>query len=302
MEVLGRLLAMLAVLLVGAGLRSSGFLTGRRTARLNATAYYVALPALVFVATYDQSATELLSTELLVGSVAVVFATGGLAWLVHRNRFSEGRRSVAIIQSYHSNLGYLGVPLVAATFDARVTAIASVILGFVTLVQLPLTIVVLSVGNGADAAIGEELRNLATNPVLAALLAGLAIGEIGLAVPATATAGLDALGALALPLALLCVGAALQVDSVSFDLGATGSVVALKLCCMPILAWLVFSVLAVDTATFTASIVMLGMPTAVSTYVYANELGGDARFASVNVFATTVVSVATLFVLIVALG
>jgi malonate transporter and related proteins len=302
MEVLGRLLAMLAVLLVGTGLRSSGILNTSRTARLNATAYYVALPALIFVATYDQSATELLSAELFVGSLVVLFATGAIAWLVHRNRFSEGRQSVAIIQSYHSNLGYLGVPLVAATFDARVTAIASVILGFVTLVQLPLTIVVLSVFNAAEAPIGEELRNLATNPVLIALFAGLTVGELGLVLPSTATVGLDALGALALPLALLCVGAALRLDSISFDPGATGSVIALKLCCMPILAWLVFSALAVDTATFTAGIVMLGMPTAVSTYVYANELGGDAEFASVNVFATTVASVATLFVLIVALG
>jgi malonate transporter and related proteins len=302
MEVLGRLLAMLAVLVVGAGLRSTGVLNTARTARLNATAYYVALPALVFVATYDQSVGELLSAELLVGTTAVVFATGAIAWFAHRNRFSEGRQSVAIIQSYHSNLGYLGVPLVAATFDARVTAIASVILGFVTLIQLPLTIVVLSVFNGAKAEIGRELRNLATNPVLAALLVGLTIGEIGLALPATATTGLDAVGALALPLALLCVGAALQVDSVSFDLEATGSVVALKLGCMPLLAWGVFSLLAVDTATFTASIVMLGMPTAVSTYVYANELGGDAAFASLNVFATTVASVVSLFVLIMAVG
>ncbi|WP_306058627.1 AEC family transporter [Natronococcus wangiae] len=302
MEVLGRLLAMLAVLLLGAGLRSSGLLNAARTARLNATAYYVALPALVFVATYDQPVSELLSTELLAGSLVVVFATGGIAWVAHRNRFSQGRRSVAIIQSYHSNLGYLGVPLVAATFDARVTAIASVILGFVTLIQLPLTIVVLSVFNGANAAIVRELKNLATNPVLGALLAGLAIGEVGLVIPATVTAGLDALGALSLPLALLCVGAALQVDSPSLDLEATGSVVALKLGCMPLLAWAVFSLLAVDAATFTASVVMLGMPTAVSTYVYASELGGDAEFASLNVFATTVASVATLFVLITMIG
>ncbi|MFC4437912.1 MULTISPECIES: AEC family transporter [Natrialbaceae] len=302
MEVLGRLLAMLAVLLLGTGLRSSGLLNAARTAKLNATAYYAALPALVFVATYDQSIGELLSAELLAGSLIVVFATGGIAWLAHRNRFSKGRQGVAIIQSYHSNLGYLGLPLVAATFDARVTAIASVILGFVTLVQLPLTIVVLSTFSGADAAIGRELRNLATNPVLGALVAGLAIGASGLSIPAPAAAGLDALGALALPIALLCVGAALQVDSPSFSLEATGSVVAMKLGCMPLLAWVVFSLLAVDAATFTASVVMLGMPTAVSTYVYANELGADAEFASLNVFVTTVASVATLFVLITVIG
>jgi len=43
---------------------------------------------------------------------------------------------------------------------------------------------------------------------------------------------------------------------------------------------------------------MLGTPTAVSTFVFANELGGDREFASLNVFVTTLASVATLFVLI----
>ncbi len=60
--------------------------------------------------------------------------------------------------------------------------------------------------------------------------------------------------------------------------------------------------LAVDAATFTASIVMLGMPTAASTYVFATELGGDEEFASLNVFTTTVASIGTLFVLIVLVG
>ncbi|NKE37148.1 AEC family transporter [Natronococcus sp. JC468] len=275
MEVLGRLLGMLAVLLIGAGLRSTGALNAARTARLNAAAYYVALPALVFVGTYDQSIADLLSAELFVGSLVVLFATGTIAWIASRDRLSTDRRSVAIIQSYHSNLGYLGLPLVAATFDARVTAIASVLLGFVTLVQLPLTIVVLSSFGRADTDIGRELGALATNPVLLALIAGLGVGSVGVTFPDGVAAGLDALGSLALPLALLCVGAALQIDADAVDLEAVGSVVALKLCCMPLLAWAVFSALSVDGATFTAGVVMLGMPTAVSTYVYANELGGE---------------------------
>jgi len=72
----------------------------------------------------------------------------------------------------------------------------------------------------------------------------------------------------------------------------------MKILVMPALAWAVFSALAVDAATFTASIVMLGTPTAVSTFVFAGELGGDTEFASLNVFLTTLASVASLFLLI----
>ncbi|MFC6903587.1 AEC family transporter [Halalkalicoccus tibetensis] len=302
MEVLIRLLALLAVLLVGAGLRSSGVLDDERTEWLNAAAYYGALPALIFVSTYDQAIGELLSVRLLGGLMAVLFATAAIAWLIHRERSSTARRSVAVVQSYHSNLGYLGLPLVAATFGADVTAVASVILGVVSLVQVPLTVLILVVMNDADAAIAGELTGLIKNPVLLSLFVGLAVGSSGIVVPGTVAVGLDAVGSLALPLALLCVGASLQVDASSIDFGATGSVIGLKIVCMPVLAWIVFSTLAVDPATFTASVVMLGTPTAVSTYVFATELGGDREFASLNVFGTTLVSVATLFVLITLIG
>ncbi|USZ67524.1 AEC family transporter [Halorussus salilacus] len=302
MEVLGRLLALLAILLAGTGLRATGALDERRTERLNALAYYVALPALIFVSTYDRSVADLLTPTLLAGLLVVLTATAGLAWAIHRNRSSRPRRSVAVVQSYHSNLGYLGLPLVAATFDAEVTAVASVILGVLSLAQVPLTVVVLSTVNGADASLGRELAGLARNPVLATLVAGLLVGSAGLAVPAPVATGLDAVGSLALPLALVCVGASLRIDLPGVDLGATGSVVALKIGAMPALAWAVFSVLGVDTATFTASVVMLGTPTAVSTFVFASELGGDAEFASLNVFATTLASIGTLFVLISLVG
>ncbi|MFC7222970.1 AEC family transporter [Halalkalicoccus sp. GCM10025322] len=302
MEVRGRLLALLALLLVGTGLRRSGVLDDARTARLNAVAYYVALPALIFVSTYDRSISDLLSATLLTGLLIVLFTTAALAWVVHRNRPSGPRQSVAVVQSYHSNLGYLGLPLVAATFDADVTAIASVVLGVVSLVQVPMTILVLTNVNDAGTSIRQELGRLVRNPVLASLIAGLVAGSVGVTAPASVATGLDGVGTLALPLALLCVGASLQVDSSVPDLGATGSVVALKVGCMPALAWGIFSVLSVDVATFTAGVVMLGTPTAVSTYVFASELGGDREFASLNVFATTLVSIGTLFVLIALVG
>ena len=302
MEVLVRLLALLVVLLFGTGLRSIGILDTHRTAQLNAVAYYVALPALIIVSTYEQAIGELLSLALLGGLLFVLFATAGVAWAVHRNRGADGRRSVAIIQSYHSNIGYLGLPLIAATFDAEVTAIASVVLGVVSLVQVPLTILVLTSFNGTDASISDELRRLATNPVLAALLVGITIGSVGIAVPGSVAIGLDAVGSLALPLALLCVGASLQFELPTGELGAMASVVGLKIAVMPLLAWLVFSGLAVDSATFAATVVMLGTPTAVSTYVFATELGGDETFASLNVFATTVASIGSLFVLIELVG
>lgn len=302
MEVVGRLVLMLVVLLAGTGLRVAGVLTAARTARLNALAYYVTLPALVFVSTAGQSVADLLSSALVAGLIGVFLATAGLAWLVHRRRSSWPRRSVAVVQSYHSNLGYLGLPLVAATFDSAVAAIASVVYGVLSLLQVPMTISIMTALGDRETSIRREGRRLLTDPVLAALAAGLVVGAAGVTTPSPVVAGLDAVGSLALPLALLCVGASLRLESDAFDLADTGTVALLKVGCMPALAWIVFSLLAVDRATFAASVVMLGTPTSVSTYLFAGEFGGDTAFASVNVFVTTLCSVLTLSALVVLVG
>ncbi|MFB6141070.1 MAG: AEC family transporter [Halosimplex sp.] len=302
MEVFVRLAYLLALLGVGLVARRAGVLTERRTGRLNDLAFYVALPALVFSSTYDRALGELVSPAL-VGGVLLVFATvAALAWLLHRRRASGGQRSVAVVQSYHSNLGFLGLPLVEATLGGAASGTAAVVLGIGILVQTPLTVGSLIAINDADAAVADEVRGVLTNPVLIALVVGLGFSTAGIGVPTAVATGLGAVSELALPVALLCVGASLQVADGSVDYGLTGSVVAMKIGLMPALAWVVFTALAVDPTAAAAVVVMLGMPSAVSTYVYASELGGDSQLASLNVFATTLASLGTVTLIVQVLG
>ena len=302
MEVFVRLGYLLALLGVGVAARHVGVLTERRNGWLNDIAFYVALPALVFSSTFDRALGELVSPAL-VGGVLLVFATVvGLAWLVHRHHDARRRRSVAVVQSYHSNLGFLGLPLVEATLGSAASGTAAVVLGIGILVQTPLTVGSLVAINDAEADLVEELRGIATNPVLIALLVGLGFSTAGLGVPVTVATGLGALSELALPIALLCVGASLSVVDSDVDVGLTGSVVAMKIGLMPAVAWVVFTFLAVDATAAAAVVVMLGMPSAVSTYVYATELGGDSQLASLNVFATTLASLGTVTLILFVMG
>jgi len=95
-------------------------------------------------------------------------------------------------------------------------------------------------------------------------------------VPEAAQTGLGWLSDLALPLALVLVGSALEMRMPDSDWQALGSVVGLKVVLMPVFAWIAFSALGADPLTRNAAIVMFGAPTAVSTFIYASELGGDA--------------------------
>lgn len=302
MQLVLALLAMLVVLAAGLGARRLGLLTPPRRERLNAFAYYVALPALILSATYDQPLSSVVSGRLVVGVAVVLLTTAGIAAVVHRRVRPAALRSVAIVQSYHTNLGYLGVPVVAIAFGELTTAKASVVLGVASLVQIVLTVVLLSTMNDAEASVVGELGGVLANPAILAVVVGLSASVVGVALPDLAATGLDRLGDLALPSALLVVGASLTLEADDIAFGTVGSVVGLKMVVMPLVALATFVLLGAATTTLQAGVAMFAMPTAVSTYVFAAELGGDRQLASLNVVATTVASVGSLLVILQLLG
>ena len=298
MDVLTRLVVMIGLLAVGVGLRTVGVLDATRVRWLNSVAFYVVLPALVFDSTHAEPLGEIVSVRLLAGVVALVMMMAGLAWTVHRRLDAQAARAAATVQSYHTNLGYIGLPVVASALGERAAAIGSVILGIGALVQIPLTVTLLVGITGSGTNVRDELRRLITNPVLIALLVGLVVSQSSGAVTGVPARGIAVLAEAALPVALLCVGGSIELDSLDVDYSVVGRVLALKLLLMPAVAGLIFAAIGADPWALRTAVVMFGAPTAVSTFVYVTEMGGDRRLASVTVFFTTGVSAITLSALI----
>ncbi|GGN09779.1 AEC family transporter [Halarchaeum nitratireducens] len=286
--------------LLGAGLvaRRLGLLTATRADYLTRFAFYVALPALVFASTATTDLVAVFSPRMIAAFVLVELAVAAIAWLVHRRLDDPAKRSVAIVQSYHSNFGFLGLPIVTITLGSVAAGKASVLLGVGALVQIPLTVLVLMTINDAEADLRDEFLGIVRNPVIVTLVVGLGFAAFGLPVPDVAATALGWLADLALPAALLSVAASLTFDADGVDVPTVGAVVALKIVCMPLLAFGVFTLLTSDPLTVRTGVVMLAMPTAISTFIYATQLGGDTRLASANVFVTTVTSLAAVFVLL----
>jgi predicted permease len=295
MSLVSQLGSMLGLLVAGVALRSTGVLGAARRDRLTTLAFYVALPALVFSATVSRPPGAIVSGRLLVGVAIVLYGFVALGLVVHRHRPDPARRAVAVVGSYHGNMGFLGLPFVATAFGGLAAAKASLVLGISALIHISTTVVVLTRLTGAETQLRAELAELVRNPVLLALMAGLTGATVGLVVPPTATRLLETLGALALPIALLTVGATFTRDQGLVDSSIVGQVAALKLVAMPLVALGVFMLLEPVASTVRAAVVMLAMPTAVSTYIYADELGGDADLASATVVATTAVALLTLY-------
>ncbi|KXB05853.1 hypothetical protein AKJ53_01880 [candidate division MSBL1 archaeon SCGC-AAA382F02] len=288
----------IVLLVIGFAAKEIGLLDSSRVDILNKLAFYVALPALVFYSTYSRSLKEIFSLPLVLAFCLVILSTLIVGWFVHKRIEKNSRRSVATIQSYHGNIGYMGLPIVTMALEEAAGAKASLLLGVGSIIQILLTIIILIYLNTRQAEITKEITKGIINPVVLALVAGILFSYFGLSLPNLMEESISILSEAALPIALLGVGASIELARRVGDLPIIGSVIGLKMILMPLLGWIAFSAFGVGGVAEEAGILMLGMPTAVSTFIYAKELGGDARLASLNISLTTILSILTISVML----
>jgi malonate transporter len=138
------------------------------------------------------------------------------------------------------------------------------------------------------------LRAIASNPLILACIAGLAVNLAGIALPHLVVEPLATLARATLALGLLAVGAGLApaavLDRPRLVLGAT----AMKLVAKPLLGLALGWLAGLDGAALGMVALVCGVPTATSSYILARLLGGDAELMAGLITATTLMALVTL--------
>ncbi|MFW6457050.1 MAG: AEC family transporter, partial [Planctomycetota bacterium] len=92
-----------------------------------------------------------------------------------------------------------------------------------------------------------------------------------------------------LPLALICVGGALVGTSIQGKLLPMAGSVICKLGVTPFVGYLVARTIEADPVETGVALILLATPTAVSSYVLADQMGGDSALAASAVVVNTLV-------------
>lgn len=240
--------------------------------------YWVLMPALFYrqISTADLGAEPLgpYATALCAGFfVATAFGWGaargaGYGAEVASSVVQGAARfntfvALAIAEALHGKPGLQLAVLAAALLVPVVN---------VTIVTLLTVMLSRDGGNLVRAA----LRDLARNPLILSIAAGLVANLAGFGgLPVIdETAGL--LGAAALPIMLLCVGANLRVRGMQASLGPVALASAGKLAVFP--AAMLAALLIVPPGALAAEVALIfgALPTGVAAYTLARAMGGDA--------------------------
>jgi len=304
-QILNTLAPIFLLIVLGLLLRRTGLAPHELFRQTNRLVYWIALPALLFEKTAAASVAGAAAVRLagvLVGGMVACIAAGYLvARLLRLPRTSAG----AFVQaSYRGNLAYVGLPVIlfslaggAASSSAAASA-AVVALGPVVPLYNLAAVIVLLRGRGGQVPLwrraGVLTGKVAGNPLLLACAAGVAWSTWGPAMPTAAARTLQALGQMALPLALLGVGASLAMPSGAGSLVRASAAAVVKVAFGPLAGLLGGLLVGLTPQEMRIALIYLATPTAVMSFVMAEQLGGDARLSADAVVVSTALSLPAL--------
>ena len=298
-------LPIFALLFSGYGAKRLGLLNGASIIGLNGFVYYFALPALFVVKVAETAVVRGFDWRLVAayhGAGLCIFAVAMLC-----GHFLFGYRlSVLGLQGLAvawGNVGYMGPPLVLAAFGDGATLPAAIIIAFDIILPVSLAIALVEGDLGGKtrwSKVGQTVAGaLVRNPLMLAIVGGALLSILGLTLPSPVKAFGILLGGAALPCALFALGASLVGQPVTAGKHEVALLVALKLLAHPLVVWLLATqVFSLQPLWAKVAIIEAGLPTAANLFILAQRYDLYVDRVSAVVFASTLISVVTVSVLL----
>jgi predicted permease len=272
---LAALIPVVALIALGQIMRRRGFPAPGFWPAADALVYWVLFPAYLFVsaARVDLPALRpLAAATAILGPVALL--TIVIAALAASGRLRGPTAAVLTQAAIRQNVyvaAALAVPLLGPA------AAAPMALAIAISVPSVNTISVWALTRWAPSGTPAVpvLRALLGNPLILASLAGIVAGSLALPLPAALLGPLDLLAKASLPLALLGVGAGLELTLLRRPNAAMLASAVLKLAVLPGLTALACVALGLAGTLGQALVLFAATPTSASAYVHTRLMGGD---------------------------
>ncbi len=256
--------------------------------------YWVLLPSLI-VAALSPLDLATLPLGRIAGAIWAALALGTLvSVLLARAMALPHAAMTSVLQGGIRFNNLMGFAIVGALFGTEGIGFGAVATGIIVpFVQTVTTLAFAFDGKRGPPRPLAILRQLAFNPLLLAVAIGFGIAALG-GLPAGLAPTVQTLGRASVALGLLCVGAALSMQSFSDRIPVQAATGVLKLVLMPAVTWALCTALGVPPLATAVAVVFMALPTAATSYVMARALGGDAPLMAAITTTEHIASIITL--------
>ena len=199
------------------------------------------------------------------------------------------RKKKIVLMSCWFGVMLIAVILVILLFELDHETLEALIPAYIGIFMIP--------GGGKQRIPWKKIVN---NPSLYAIVVALAVFFLRVRFPAPVAEIVDYLGQMVVPLSMILIGTALGRMSLRevFGNGLSYAVCAVKLLITPVLLFFILRLFIRDELVLGLLTVIAAMPSASISPILSAEYGGDSAFASQSVFLTTLLSLATIPIMV----
>jgi len=294
-EIFNIVLPVFLVVALGYGVKRSSLLHDNFIYQLNKLVYYLALPLLLFYKIASAEFGTSFNLSLVIGLALVVLIGFCLTYVFAMIRgYEEVVRGTFSQCAFRGNLAYVGLAIVFNAYGEKGLATAGVVLGFIVPLLNFFSIVALLLPYKENRLQPRYfIQQILYNPLIIASFLGIGWSFFKLPIPAVFDNALQIVTGMALPLALLSIGASFSLKKLRGDLTIAFLATLFKLLVMPILAVFLLLAMGVHGMDLAIGVLFAGTPTATAAYIFTQQMRGDAELAGAIIMLTTLLSVVT---------
>ena len=276
-------------LLIGILLKTAGVVSDEDVKKFTRVVFVTLYPFIMFDNLYGKNIGENFDLLLVVYSVLFTCLQIAVTWFAVSRLVKEDRNKGTMIQSaFRSNIILMGLPVGINLFGkGNVTQVALVIL-FVVPIYNVMSVVVLERFRGGKADLVRTTKNVLKNPIILGAIAAGVVMLIGIKLPAPIEQTVSTLSDCTAPIAMILLGAALNLKGFSSDRKKIAFCVASKIMIWPALGIAGAVWLGMRDVALIAVLLMLATPTALASYAMAESMGGNGRLAGETVVISTI--------------
>ncbi len=261
--------------------------------------YYVLMPSLLIyklsIAKIDLSHTVSLVATTLSSIFLVLVLLVLLNFLLH----FENKAFTSIAQGGIRFNTYVFLAFVDTAYGDKGLILAAIVMAFAIpfINVLCISVFAIYTRNGKFSLL-SFLKTIVKNPLIGACVIGGMINATGLPLPLFGLKALSILSNAALPIGLLSVGVGLELKYLKHAKKELVVATVTKLLLFPLLSYGVGLLFGLSGISLSIAVIFGAMPTAVSAYILARELGGDVSLMASIITLQTIACMGTLFFIV----
>ena len=238
---------------------------------------------------------------LLFGVCAVVLLFALYMLTVPRIVRDPQRAPVAIQAMYRSNFVLLGLAYAEQLCGPENIGPVSLLVSVIVPLFNLMAVCTFELLRGGRLHLGQVLLKIVKNPLIIASALGALCALCKITFPEYLDKPMKSLGSVATPFAMVLVGASLTLKSLEKNKKLVLGVSAVRLILSPLLVVPVAVLLGIRDAALVGIMTATAAPTAVVSVAMSYELGGDGELAAEIVATTSLLSLVTMFLWVLAL-